>query len=175
MHISWVPKSGTLSATSEEKTVVIPATCVVRNRDFGEDPRNERRLHDKSEVVWTYSFDRYNPSVPYMPKTFPSGSWKITDFPKVCHLDDPDGSYLYPLFIFTDAWQMVEEWALDENGGYDHPTGRLVKDIGNGIHYSSSRTTLSCIKITNMADIYTLGGMVKYALFQRHPISLEAL
>ena len=103
-------------------------SCVVRNEENG-----WRKL---DEVVYTIP-DR----LPYQPRTFPTGVWKIGR-PK--RETDP---YLAPYFIPTNAAQDVETWELTPEGAYHQPTGRMVRDSGYGLHFSTSNTTIGCIKI----------------------------
>jgi hypothetical protein len=114
--------------------------------------RNElnglRKLHDKKEVVYTEP-NNGSMKVPYMPRTFPSGTWFITNIEP----HPANEGYLHPFYINTDAWQFVEEWSLDANGGYDKPTGDMVQDAFYGLHFSMSPTTLGCIRIAQRADL----------------------
>jgi hypothetical protein len=86
-------------------------------------------------------------NLPYMPRRFPAGRWKIgTPVKKT-------SPYTKPWFIPTDAWQMVSVWLLDENGFYDVKSNREIKDTAYGLHASNSRTTLGCLKIMDIADV----------------------
>jgi hypothetical protein len=92
--------------------------------------------------------------VPYMPIGFPAGIWKVG---KPIAKTNP---YLAPYFIPTNAWQMVTEWTLEPDGSYGQPTARKIKDEGYGIHFSTSSTTLGCLKIVNKSELLTLVRMI---------------
>jgi hypothetical protein len=117
----------------------------VRNELNGLRPR--RNEHD---VCISINKDG-SPGVPIMPRTFPVGEWKITGFKE--HPDKATDGYLYPVFIRTDAVNKVPEWKLDENGFYSHPTGRIVDDYFNGIHFSACEYTQGCLRIADESDI----------------------
>lgn len=91
---------------------------------------------------------------PYMPSGFPPGIWTVS---KPISKSNP---YLAPYFIPTNAWQMVTEWTLEPDGSYGEPTARKVRDEGYGIHFSTSSTTLGCLKIINKSDLLTLAKMI---------------
>lgn len=94
---------------------------------------------------------------PYMPRRFPVGRWKVGK--PVAH--KPEESYLYPFFIPTDAWQIVEIWKLKANGQYDKPTGATYTDSGYGLHFSTSPTTLGCIRIEKIDDLLWLVSLIR--------------
>jgi hypothetical protein len=128
----------------------IPATCKVRNELNGQRPR-------KGEPDVCRTILRSGKSgPPVMPRQFPIGTWKVNGF--VRHDDVyPNGSpvepYLFPWFIGTDANEELDEWELDEHGFYAGKTGRKVESWAYGFHYSSSLTTLGCIRISSEADL----------------------
>ncbi len=113
---------------------------IIWNRDKGEavcgdmsfiitsDVRNElngrRLLGNPKEVVRAIVNGRWGS--PYMPRPFPLGTWRITGIEKT---DNPEFA---PLKIKTDAYQMVQTWELDAEGGYSNPTGEYVRDEGTG-------------------------------------------
>ncbi len=111
------------------------------------------------------------PGVPYMPRVFPKGVWRVT------HVVDVDVSepYLYPYFIATDAHQPVEEWSTKYDGTYDKPTGRMVEDFGYGLHFSTSPTTLGCGRVERKDDIEALVEIVKPLLKAGEVVELEVL
>lgn len=111
----------------------------VRNELNGQRPRN-----GAGDVVYTTNADGSD-GVPYMPRPFPIGNWNITGIvPHLTKADEIKG-YLYPYYISTDAWQMVDEWDLDQKGRYLKPSGRKVKDYAYGLHWPEfSQTTLGC-------------------------------
>lgn len=131
MEIYWDRDGGKLSY--DGKTVI----CVnsVRNELNG-----RRLLHHPSDVVHTIP-DRF----PYMPRKFPLGRWLITGVKY-----RPQGDPIYgPAFIQTNAFQQVNVWELDEQGGYAQQSNQLVIDRGYGIHYSTSLTTLGCGRLSS--------------------------
>jgi len=106
---------------------------------------------------------------PYMPKGFPAGVWKV-GMPVA-----KSNPYLAPYFIPTDAWQNVTEWALDADGSYKAPTSRQVRDTGYGIHFSTSSTTLGCLKVINRSDLLTLAQLVAGKLSKGESVTLEVV
>ena len=101
---------------------------------------------------------------PYMPRVFPQGVWKLG---KPVAKADP---YTAPWFIPTTAWQMVDVWSVDEHGFYGKPTGEKVKDEGYGLHNSTSRTTLGCLKIEKKTDLAWL-----VEVLAKEEVTLEVL
>lgn len=139
----------------------IDAVNLVRNYANG-----LRKLHLASEVRYTEGDKR----VPYMPSLFPVGQWEIQYITPHPNAND---HYLYPLFIGTNAYQMVEEWSLDSSGGYDKPTGRFVKDIGYGIHWPDTKystTTLGCIRILQKTDLLDFAEFCKKGLVNKEKV-----
>ena len=130
----------------------ILADSIVRNEING-----WRRKHDPKEVVRAMTHDPYN-KPPVMPRPFPFGEWNVYA-PR--HRED---KYLAPYFIPTDAEQFLPIWALDENGGYDHATAEKVLDVGYGLHFSTSTTTVGCIKIYEEDDLRWLVENIKKCL-----------
>lgn len=111
--------------------------------------RNElngrRTLHVKSEVVRAVVDGQWGP--PYMPRQFPIGTWRVID------IIDTNAEEFAPIKITTDAHQLVDVWALDAGGGYDHKTGEHVDDSGYHLHWSAgSRTTLGCGRVGGDTD-----------------------
>lgn len=88
---------------------------------------------------------------PTMPRPFPLGKWNITGI--VPHPNKETDGYLYPYFIATDAWDTLDEWELDTNGNYARPNGKKIVVGALGLHFSSSRTTLGCIRIDKEDDL----------------------
>lgn len=128
-------ESGVMFITAYGKQIL--CMCQVRNE------LNGRRKAD--EIIYTMGDVR----VPYMPRTFPIGNWRLY------HPLPKEDQYMAPYFIPTDAWQNVEEWKV-ENGKYVGPTGRIVKDAGYGLHFSTSKTTFGCIRIMTRSDLIWL-------------------
>lgn len=111
------------------------ADCQVRNEINGE------RMAD--QVVQTY--EKNGVRRPYMPRTIPSGLWKITE---VVWIDDESSEY-WPVLVRTDAKRYVYLWQL-HNGRYIHRTNSFAVDLGYHMHHaryngSRSRTTHGCI------------------------------
>jgi hypothetical protein len=127
----------------------IKADCIVRNELNG-----WRKLHIKKEVILGITQNPY-PGPPVMPREFPKGRWEVySPLPRT-------GGYLAPYFIPTDAEQYLETWDLDENGGYNKPNGGKILDIGYGLHFSTSNTTVGCIKIHEKDDLIWLKNLVE--------------
>jgi hypothetical protein len=104
-------------------------------------------LHeDKTDVVRSFPAN-----VPIMPRPFPVGNWQITGFR--IHPNVATDGYLYPVFIATDAINECPEWELDSNGRYLRPTGRVVHDGANGLHFSTSDWTQGCLRVAKESDI----------------------
>jgi len=106
--------------------------------------RNElnglRKLHDPKEVVKAIVQGAY--AGPYMPRPFPKGKWDIT---QIEYTASPDFA---PVKIKTNAHQLVQLWALDDKGGYDHGLTILIGDSGYYLHWSEhSSTTLGCGRV----------------------------
>jgi hypothetical protein len=87
-----------------------------------------------------------------MPRSFPVGNWQVTGFKE--HPDPTENhGYLYPVFIATDAVNLVPEWELDGSGHYFRETGRMVEDWDNGLHFSTSDWTDGCLRIEFEAGV----------------------
>lgn len=138
------------------------AWCKVRNELNG-----DRKL---SEVAVKSTRENGEDGVPYMPRTFPKGRWHITYVNEVA----PADTYLWPYFIGTDATQKVEEWNTTWDGRYESKSGRVVDDFGYGIHFSSSATTLGCIRVERKDDLEALVELLRPAL-KSGPVELEVI
>ncbi len=151
----------------------IGADCQVRNELNGERP-----LHDPDQVVYAETGNRYD-KIPYMPRRFPEGTWPI-GMPRS---KPPEDEYLWPWYIPTDAWQYVDTWLLDEDGGYECAEENALNesvveffpviDTAYGMHYSKSRTTLGCIHVLAETDIRALTLMVFRELRAGHKNIIE--
>ena len=119
----------------------IQADCVVRNELNGWRP-----LHDSDQVILAMNDDPYS-KPPVMPRQMPVGVWNIG---KPRPRTDP---YKAPFYIPTDAEQLLEIWSLDYSDGYEKPTGRKVLDMFYGLHFSTSSTTVGCIRIAKESDV----------------------
>lgn len=131
------------------------AWCRVRNE------LNGQRGID--EVVMTEPFEH-----PYYPREFPNGTWKV--FKPV----QKRAPYLAPYFIPTDAWQMVDLWDVAD-GKYVRKSGKQYRDEGYGLHFSTSSTTLGCIRIGAQADLLWLVDSIIAALAKNEPVTLEVV
>lgn len=116
--------------------------------------RNElnklRPRRDIPDIVWSFG-PNGEKEHPVMPRPFPAGVWKITGFKE--HPDAINDSYLYPVFIATDAYAILDIWELDKDGRYLRNTGEKCKDYLYGMHFSSSETTTGCLRIGYIADV----------------------
>ena len=149
--LSWSRNNATMSAFGK----LIPVANDVRN-----ELNKRRKLGLKYEVVMTEPSTGEKP-VPYMPRQFPAGTWEITG---VTPHNDPKDKYLNPYFIATTARQLVEEWELDDAGGYSKASGRFAMDWGYGIHWPDPKfttTTLGCIRIINRDDLLFLVSRIQ--------------
>jgi hypothetical protein len=135
----------------------IRASCEIRNELNG-----QRKVH---EVVKTFSKPE---RVPYYPRPFPIGTWKFTQI-----RDKRGNPETAPWFFATDAGQYVEEWELDDKGNYLKPTGKMVWDGEYGLHMSTYRTTLGCIKIMKESDILWMYDTIKKNLDEKRPLWLK--
>ena len=150
MQLTWKRGNPFMFVDNGKDVLKMAVTNNVRKRD----------LESPEDVVYTIPGGK-----PYMPRQFPLGVWKILG------VRAKTNPYLAPFYIVTDAWQTVEEWSLDDEGTYLAPTGRMVGDSGYGIHFSTSSTTLGCIKIINKSDLVLLAKMVGEKV-NKEPITL---
>lgn len=137
---------------------------IVRN-----EINEERALHDKREVIYTFPLNRYDKSLPYMPRRFPPGNWKITGY------EYTDQKYLEPLKIFTDATQIVPIWELDQNGGYKCAAGNVQFDFGYWFHYWEGRTTTGCGRFDVISEIENFMEIIKPYLDVFKTVPLEVI
>jgi hypothetical protein len=130
--------------------VCFKVTSVVRN-----ELDNSRKLHDPFQIILSTPGPNGGARKPVMPRPFPNGRWRVTT---VHHSEDPNYK---PIVVETDAHQMLPVWALDSNGGYDHPTDELIDDYGYWFHHAwfkhngvwvASHTTHGCGNIINLED-----------------------
>lgn len=115
---------------------VIRAWCNVRTLANG--------LRKKDEVVYSIPSKH-----PYDPAEFPVGTWQV--FAPVAR----NTLYLAPYFIPTSARQRLAVWEI-KDGEYFRPTAVDTLDDGYGLHYSTSPTTLGCIRIAEKKDLLDL-------------------
>ncbi len=139
----------------------LAASCIVRNE------LNKWRKSD--QVVITLGQTTPH-GLPYYPRQFPPGEHQITRVAD-CAKDGDDAAY-WPVFMDTDATQMVRIWSLDDDGNYYGPTYRWIRGWGYGIHHAryskagqmvTSKTTLGCINILSSDDAQWLGQEVREA------------
>ena len=162
----------------DKKTVKMTAF----GRDIGvtNNVRNELNgLRTSSEVVFSTDQNGEN-GKPYYPRQFPAGKWYITDI--VAHdKKKADGTpvepYLYPFFLQTNAHQTVPVYKLEivnDKQRIGAPDGTR-EDWLYGLHYSTSSTTLGCIKIVNQDDLLWLVGQIKAAWHDNQIVSMEVV
>jgi hypothetical protein len=84
-----------------------------------------------------------------------------------------DTPYLAPYFIPTSAHQTIEEWSIKESMYYE-PTGRKLEDYGYGLHYSTSATTLGCVRFGNKADLLLVVNKIVEAFENKEQIIIVA-
>jgi hypothetical protein len=151
-------------------------------RDIGvtNNVRNELNgLRASSEVVFSTDQNGAN-GKPYYPRQFPAGQWYITDI--VAHdKKKADGSpaepYLFPFFLQTNAHQSVPVYKLEivnDKQKIGAPDG-MREDWLYGLHYSTSSTTLGCIKIVKQDDLLWLVGQIKAAWHDNQIVSMEVV
>jgi len=75
--------------------------------------------------------------------------------------------------IRTDAFQWVKTWELDEDKDYLRETERQVRDSGYLLHYSTSSTTLGCIRLASPNDAESIALILKRLLNQGEAIQME--
>lgn len=85
-----------------------------------------------------------------------------------------DDDYKAPYYIPTNAFQLVQVWDT-RNGRYVMETTETTIDRGYGLHYSTSPTTLGCIKIENKKDLLFLVDEIKKALDAKEDVTLEVV
>ncbi len=142
----------------------IKADCIVRNELNG-----WRTLHDpdgRGKVIYAMNDDPHS-KPPVMPRRMPLGTWNIG---KPRPRFDP---YKAPFYIPTDAEQWLETWSLDGSGGYDKPTFRKVLDMAYGLHFSTSGTTVGCIKIHKERDVEWLVAQINGEIARESSISIQ--
>lgn len=111
---------------------------------------------------------------PYDPLPFPKGIWNITgiEWQKEKGFDPKTYG---PVKIRTDARQIVNVWELDTDGDYLKETQRQVIDEAYLLHYSTSNTTLGCIRLENPEDAEELARIIQRLLDQKEPVQLEVV
>jgi len=111
---------------------------------------------------------------PYDPCPFPKGLWNITGVEWQKDKGFDPNTY-GPVKIRTDAWQMVNVWRLDDDGDYLRETERRVRDGGYLLHYSTSQTTLGCIRLASPEDAKMIGNIIVEILGRGEAVELEVI
>lgn len=156
----------------------IEATCVVRNE------LNGRRMGPGNvlyELGGSPTSKNREGAKPYQPRPFPCGRWQIGEV-----VWEDDDSIYAPVFIRTNAHQMLNYWELDEDGHYLRKLTHKVggEDVewrfdgkGYGIHHARfgsppipSSTTLGCINILNPDNAKWLGMHLREAMHEREHV-----
>ena len=146
IHMIWVRNQPTMKVIDTGRgDKFIRVSCLVRNELNGWRP-NPKKL-PKTELVHAISAANHETHEVVMPRPFPSGLWDVA------WIEARTNPYQRPFVIMTDAWQFLDVWSVGPDGGYDKPRGYQVADHMYGLHYSTSNTTLGCIKIHNMDDL----------------------
>jgi hypothetical protein len=102
-------------------------------------------------------------NLPYDPRPFPKGRWKITGVEWQREKGFDRRTY-GPVKIRTDAWQWVTVWELDGEGDYLRETEERVRDTCYWLHYSEFATTLGCIRLDSPVDAARIGNAIAEAL-----------
>jgi hypothetical protein len=112
-------------------------------------------------------------NLPYDPRPFPKGTWHVTglDWQKEKGFDPRTYG---PVKIRTNAWQRVKIWELDAEGDYLRELDAYVMDTCYWLHYSTSGTTLGCIRLASPEDAIAIANSITAAL-GREPVELEAI
>ena len=138
----------------EHGAIKVQCSCKIKNELNG--------LRSKGPIVRTMP----SPGVPYQPRQFPAGRWQV--FKPIPKTD----AYMAPYYIPTDAWQLVDVWTV-KDGAYDTKTEMQIKDYGYGLHFSSSPTTLGCIKIGNLLDLQNLVSKINARIALKESVFIE--
>jgi len=135
----WIRTQPTLKAFGRD----VPVSCKVRTIANG--------LRDYHSIVFSENADGSR-GMPYQPKEFPTGIWRVTQLLYKNADGTPLGPYEDPVFIATDAHQPIEQWSLLQYDGieYGAALGQFLEDWGYGFHCSTSEYTLGCIR--DLAD-----------------------
>jgi len=138
---------------------VFPITCKVRS------------LRDWTRA--SYEVIRSVPgNWPYDPRPFPPGLWNVTGVERQKEKGFDPKTY-GPVKIRTDAWRQVNVWELDEDGDYLKETPRRERDEAYLLHYSSSGTTLGCIRLASPEDAEMIARVIQRLFEQKETIQLE--
>ena len=130
----------------------LKTSCIVKPRD------------KKSTIAYSENQDG-SPGVPYKPVVFPKGLWSITV------VEWTTNPLMAPVFIGTDAHQLIDQWELDEDGKYKGPvqgelpdTTRQVMDYGYGCHFDAQfEETWGCFHLYSADDAHWLAAEIMAA------------
>ena len=145
LTLHWKQGSKKLDIWHADKERSIDCSCLVRNELNG--------WRRPKQIVYSIP-DKF----PCQPRIFPAGKWTIYKPVK------RRAKYTAPFFIPTNAAQDLPIWKI-KGGRYVHETDKRVLDEGYGLHFSSSNTTLGCIKIINLDDLTELVDDINYMLY----------
>ena len=109
-------------------------------------------------------------NLPYDPQPFPKGLWKIMGIQYQKEKGFDPKTY-GPVKIITDAWQWVNVWDLDNNGDYYKETELVAQDHGYLLHYSTSSSTLGCIRLNSPEDALKIAEIIQANM----PVQLEVI
>jgi len=131
--------------------------CKVRNLENGK--------RGFKEVV--YTTPKNGKPKPYSPQTFPVGRCEVF------RPEKREDNYLAPYFIPTDAEQLVDTWLL-KDGQYFIKDG-VTYDSEYGIHFSTSATTLGCIRIAEKQDLLDLVDWINKVMNEGEKVYLTVM
>lgn len=136
------------------------ATCPVRNELNGE--------RDPGQLVKTYPITSSLGRLPYYPRKFPTGLWKVK---KPVWTDDREYA---PVKIPTDAVRRVLTWDT-KNGKYKKASGHQ-DDAFYHLHYAeTSMTTLGCIRLNSSNDARVIAKEVESYLDKDKEVWIEVI
>lgn len=137
------------------------ATCDVRNEINGRRKPNQ--------IVKTYPITSSLGRLPYMPRRFPTGLWRVK--PPIW-TDDIDYA---PVKIPTDAMRRVLLWDV-KSGKYTIPNGQHQDDAFYHLHFArDSKTTLGCIRLHSAEDAEDIAKLVEWYQGKGQEVWLEVL
>lgn len=148
-QMKWMQGSKELRAFGRS----INCICDVRNEI------NSRRHPD--QIV--YSIPDHEP---YQPRIFPEGVWDVERPRK------SENEAIKPIFIPTNAYRVLPVWEL-RKGKYFKPTSAKIIDKGYGLHVSTWRTSLGCIVIDNLDDLYWIVDKINEAMDKGEAVQLK--
>ena len=140
---------------------IFPITCNVRTLK-----RGTRRSY---EVVRSIP-----DNLPYDPQPFPRGLWDVTGIEWQAQKRFDPHTY-GPVKIRTNAWRTVKVWELDGDKDYLRETARQVTDEAYLLHYSTSSTTLGCIRLASPMDAEAIANIIQGILDKGEEVKLEVI